>query len=151
MFMGVQGQESRGRGPPWFGMAGDLPRLLLGGLAAFAAYFAMYAFRKPLAVAGWTDVGFHPFGLDYKTALVIVQVVGYAASKLIGIRMMSSMVTTVVGTGALEPSRTMRDPVTTISPAAFSSAASAATIGALACCAAVGMAVNPAASATKEL
>ena len=89
MFMGVQGQESRGRGPPWFGMAGDLPRLLLGGLAAFAAYFAMYAFRKPLAVAGWTDVGFHPFGLDYKTALMIVQVVGYAASKLIGIRVMA--------------------------------------------------------------
>ncbi len=89
MFMGVQGQESRGRGPPWFGMAGDLPRLLLGGLAAFAAYFAMYAFRKPLAVASWTDVGFHPFGLDYKTALVIVQVVGYAASKLIGIRVMA--------------------------------------------------------------
>jgi len=28
----------------------DLPLLLLGGLAAFSAYFAMYAFRKPLAV-----------------------------------------------------------------------------------------------------
>jgi hypothetical protein len=69
--------------------ASELPRLLLGGLAAFAAYFAMYAFRKPLAVAGWSDVAFHPFGLDYKTALVIVQVVGYAASKLVGIRVMA--------------------------------------------------------------
>ena len=87
--MGMQEQDPRGQTPAGLGMAADMPRLLLGGLAAFAAYFAMYAFRKPLAVAGWTDVGFHPFGLDYKTALVIVQVVGYAASKLIGIRVMA--------------------------------------------------------------
>lgn len=87
--MGMQEQDPRGQAQPGLGMASDMPRLLLGGLAAFAAYFAMYAFRKPLAVAGWTDVGFYPFGLDYKTALVIVQVVGYAASKLIGIRVMA--------------------------------------------------------------
>jgi len=89
MLMGMQEQDPRGQAQPGLGMASDMPRLLLGGLAAFAAYFAMYAFRKPLAVAGWTDVGFYPFGLDYKTALVIVQVVGYAASKLIGIRVMA--------------------------------------------------------------
>ena len=70
---------------------GDLPVLLLGGAAAFAAYFAMYAFRKPLAVAGWGDVALHPFGVDYKTALVIVQVVGYAAAKLVGIRVMAGL------------------------------------------------------------
>jgi hypothetical protein len=83
----LQNPSRRGMTAPT--ATGDMPALLLGGLAAFAAYFAMYAFRKPLAVAGWTDVGFHPLGLDYKTALVIVQVLGYAASKLVGIRVMA--------------------------------------------------------------
>ncbi|WP_255530722.1 hypothetical protein [Novosphingobium sp. NBM11] len=36
--------------------------LLLGGLAAFSAYFAMYAFRKPIAAATFGDVGLHPLG-----------------------------------------------------------------------------------------
>lgn len=67
----------------------DLPLLLAGGLAAFAAYFAMYAFRKPIAVATFGDVAFHPFGLDYKSALVIMQVIGYALSKLVGIRVIA--------------------------------------------------------------
>lgn len=68
----------------------DLPLLLLGGLAAFTAYFAMYAFRKPLTVATFEDVGLQPFGLDYKSALVIVQVLGYAMSKVIGIRVIAA-------------------------------------------------------------
>ncbi len=69
--------------------SGEMPLLLLGGLAAFSAYFAMYAFRKPLTVATYDDVGFMPFGLDYKSALVIMQVIGYALSKLIGIRVIA--------------------------------------------------------------
>jgi len=68
----------------------DLPLLLLGGLAAFSAYFAMYAFRKPIAMATFEGVGLHPFGLDYKSALVIMQVLGYALSKLIGIRVIAA-------------------------------------------------------------
>ena len=68
----------------------NLPKLLLGGLAAFSAYFAMYAFRKPLTVATYEDVGLMPFGLDYKSALVIMQVIGYALSKLIGIRIIAA-------------------------------------------------------------
>ncbi|MFM9935975.1 MAG: DUF5690 family protein [Novosphingobium sp.] len=67
-----------------------LPVLLLGGLAAFSAYFAMYAFRKPLTVATYEDIGLMPFGLDYKSALVIMQVIGYALSKLIGIRVIAA-------------------------------------------------------------
>ncbi|MCH7627748.1 MAG: hypothetical protein IH997_03425 [Proteobacteria bacterium] len=66
-----------------------MPLLLLGGIAAFSAYFAMYAFRKPLTVATYDDVGFMPLGLDYKSALVIMQVIGYALSKLIGIRVIA--------------------------------------------------------------
>lgn len=64
--------------------------LLLGGLAAFSAYCAMYALRKPLAVASYSDIGLHPFGLDFKSALLIMQVIGYAVSKLIGIRVIAN-------------------------------------------------------------
>lgn len=67
-----------------------LPVLLLGGLAAFSAYFAMYAFRKPFTVATYEDIGLMPLGLDYKSALVIMQVIGYALSKLIGIRVIAT-------------------------------------------------------------
>lgn len=63
--------------------------LLLGGLAAFSAYFAMYAFRKPFAAATFADVGGWQFEIDYKTALLIAQVLGYALSKLIGVRVIA--------------------------------------------------------------
>lgn len=72
---------------PW--SAAELLPLLLGGLAAFSAYFAMYAFRKPLTVATFGGVDLHPLGLDYKSALVIMQVIGYAVSKFFGIRIIS--------------------------------------------------------------
>lgn len=71
-------------------LANDMPLLLLGGIAAFCAYFAMYAFRKPLAVATFDDIGLFPFGIDYKSALIIMQVIGYALSKLIGIRVIAT-------------------------------------------------------------
>lgn len=63
--------------------------LLLGGLAAFGAYFAMYAFRKPFAAATFADVAGWHFEIDYKTALLIAQVFGYALSKLIGVRVIA--------------------------------------------------------------
>lgn len=63
--------------------------LTAGGLAAFGAYFAMYAFRKPFAAGTYGDMGLLPFGLDYKTGLLIAQVIGYALSKLIGIRVIA--------------------------------------------------------------
>ncbi len=67
----------------------DRLTLILGGLAAFAAYFAMYAFRKPFAAATYVDVyGWHA-AVDYKTALLIAQVIGYALSKLIGVRVIA--------------------------------------------------------------
>jgi hypothetical protein len=59
------------------------------GLAGFAAYFSMYAFRKPFSVAIFGAVpGWH-FMLDYKIALVLAQVAGYALSKLIGVKLIS--------------------------------------------------------------
>ena len=63
--------------------------LTLGGLAAFSAYFAMYAFRKPFAAASFADQAGVLGELDYKTALLIAQVLGYALSKLIGIRVIA--------------------------------------------------------------
>ena len=61
------------------------------GLAGFAAYFSMYAFRKPFSAATFAVVpGWH-FVLDYKIALVIAQVVGYALSKMIGIKVISEL------------------------------------------------------------
>ncbi len=60
---------------------------LYGGLMAFGAYFAMYAFRKPFAVASYAAA---PAVLvQYKVALVIAQVAGYALSKFLGVKIIS--------------------------------------------------------------
>ena len=64
---------------------------LVAGLAGFCAYFSMYAFRKPFTAATFEAVpGWH-FALDYKVALVIAQVAGYAISKLIGVKVISEI------------------------------------------------------------
>jgi Family of unknown function (DUF5690) len=61
------------------------------GLAGFAAYFSMYAFRKPFSVAIFGAVpGWH-FALDYKIALVLAQVLGYAVSKMIGVKFIAEV------------------------------------------------------------
>lgn len=60
---------------------------LYGGLMAFGAYFAMYAFRRPFTVASYGDVA--PVLVEYKIALVIVQVFGYALSKVAGVKVIS--------------------------------------------------------------
>jgi hypothetical protein len=62
---------------------------LWGGLMAFGAYFAMYAFRKPFTVASYA--GAAPVLVQYKIALVIAQVLGYALSKALGIKVISEM------------------------------------------------------------
>lgn len=63
-------------------------------VAGFATYFSMYAFRKPFAAASFADVvGWH-YALDFKIALVIAQVLGYATAKFIGIRVISGMQST---------------------------------------------------------
>jgi hypothetical protein len=61
------------------------------GLAGFAAYFSMYAFRKPFSAAIFAVVpGWH-FALDYKIALVLAQVLGYAVSKMIGVKVIAEI------------------------------------------------------------
>ena len=60
---------------------------LYGGGMAFGAYFAMYAFRKPFTVASFADAA--PVLVEYKIALVIAQVFGYALSKVAGVKVIS--------------------------------------------------------------
>ncbi|KAF1006005.1 MAG: hypothetical protein GAK28_02913 [Luteibacter sp.] len=57
---------------------------VLAGLAAFCVYSCMYAFRKPFSAASYDGMSW--LGLDYKIWLVIAQVLGYALSKMLGLR-----------------------------------------------------------------
>ena len=71
--------------------SGPITFTTVAGLAGFAAYFAMYAFRKPFSAATFSHVPGWDFALDYKIALVLAQVAGYALSKLIGIKVISEL------------------------------------------------------------
>ena len=62
---------------------------LYGGLMAFGTYFAMYAFRRPFTVSSYADAP--PMLVNFKIALVIAQVLGYALSKVAGIKVISEM------------------------------------------------------------
>jgi len=61
--------------------------------AAFSTYFCMYAFRKPFAVGTYEGVALLP-GLpemDLKILYIVAQVVGYASSKFLGIKVVSEL------------------------------------------------------------
>lgn len=75
----------------WLRTAPPAAFALYGGSAAFFAYFAMYAYRKPFSAASYTHVAGWPFAIDFKIMLVIAQVAGYALSKLIGVKIVSEM------------------------------------------------------------
>jgi hypothetical protein len=64
---------------------------IVAGTAGFCAYFAMYAFRKPFTAATFAHVAGWHFRLDYKIALVLAQVAGYALSKFIGVKVVSEI------------------------------------------------------------
>ena len=69
------------------------PPLVFGayaGLMTFGTYFSIYAFRKAFAAAHFS--GLAPvLTVEYKVALVIAQVFGYALSKLIGVRVIAEL------------------------------------------------------------
>ena len=75
----------------WLAKANPVVFVAFAGLAGFCAYFSMYAFRKPFTAATFDVVAGWDFALDYKIALVIAQVAGYALSKLIGIKVIAEM------------------------------------------------------------
>lgn len=62
-------------------------------MAAFSTYFCMYAFRKPFAVGTFEGEVALPLAgaLSLKSLYVIAQVLGYAASKFLGIKVVSEM------------------------------------------------------------
>lgn len=59
------------------------------GLACFLAYFCMYMFRKPFTAG--TYAGLTSMGVDYKIVIIIAQVLGYAISKFIGIKVIAEL------------------------------------------------------------
>jgi hypothetical protein len=65
--------------------------VLVTGAVAFAAYGSVYALRKPFTAAAFD--GMQLWGVQYKIALVIAQVAGYALSKFLGIRIISGLKT----------------------------------------------------------
>jgi hypothetical protein len=65
--------------PPWV-------LTVYASAAAFAAYFCMYAFRKPFTAASFSGVKIGGLAIGFKTAAVIGQVLGYTLSKFIGIK-----------------------------------------------------------------
>ncbi len=75
----------------WLERAHPLAFTLFAGLAGFCAYFSMYAFRKPFAAATFGAVEGWSFAVDYKIALVLAQVAGYALSKMIGVKVISEI------------------------------------------------------------
>ncbi len=69
--------------------ASPLVFVVVAGLFAFMAYCCVYALRKPFTAGTYS--GLQLFGVQFKIALVIAQVAGYALSKFIGIRIISGM------------------------------------------------------------
>ena len=75
----------------WLSKASPLAFTAFASLAGFATYFCMYAFRKPFAAASFGAVAGWHYTLDFKIALVIAQVLGYATAKFIGIKVIAAM------------------------------------------------------------
>jgi hypothetical protein len=58
-------------------------------VAAFGTYFCMYAFRKPFTASTYADITL--WGMGFKSVLVLAQVLGYALSKFLGIKVVSEV------------------------------------------------------------
>jgi len=68
-------------------------------LAAFLLYTCVYGFRKTFAVATFDGVDY--LGISYKVWLVVFQVIGYAMSKFIGIKVIAELKTSTRFAGIL--------------------------------------------------
>jgi MFS family permease len=69
--------------------ASPLAVLLLSSISACCIYVCTYSFRKSFAAATFQGQVF--WKIDYKVLLVIAQVIGYATSKIIGIKFISEV------------------------------------------------------------
>ncbi len=73
----------------WLTQTNTLTQSLYIALAAFFLYTCVYAFRKSFSAA--TFEGLSYLQIDYKVWLVMFQVIGYAASKFVGIKVISEL------------------------------------------------------------
>lgn len=62
---------------------------ILAVTAAFGVYFCMYGFRKPFTAAGYQETSV--FGIGYKSVAITAQVLGYTASKFLGVVILSGI------------------------------------------------------------
>lgn len=67
----------------------DILFILWAGGAALLSYSLVYALRKPYTAAAFD--GLDIWGVDYKVAVTIAQIIGYVLSKLIGIKVISEL------------------------------------------------------------
>ena len=67
----------------------DFLFILYAGGLAFLSYSLVYALRKPYTAASFE--GLELFNMDYKVVVTIAQIVGYALSKFIGIKLISEL------------------------------------------------------------
>ena len=63
--------------------------ILWAGGTALLSYSLVYALRKPFTAAEFE--GLQVWGMDYKIAVSIIQLVGYVCSKLLGIKFISEL------------------------------------------------------------
>ncbi|MDQ6889998.1 MAG: DUF5690 family protein, partial [Bacteroidota bacterium] len=63
---------------------------LFAAVITFLTYASVYAFRKPFTVGSFTRAPLI-FGMEYKDALVIIQVIGYMLSKFYGIKFIAEL------------------------------------------------------------
>jgi MFS family permease len=73
----------------WISQRKSYLQTILISMLAFLTYACMYGIRKPFTAAEFQGITLA--GFDYKTLLILSQVVGYALSKFIGIRVISAM------------------------------------------------------------
>lgn len=63
---------------------------IFAAIISFLTYASVYAFRKPFTVGRFSHAPLI-FGMEYKDALVIVQVIGYMLSKFYGIKFIAEL------------------------------------------------------------
>ena len=73
----------------WLVQTNTVTQTVYTGLASFCLYSCVYAFRKTFSAATFEGMVF--LHIDYKVWLVTTQVLGYAASKFAGIKIISEL------------------------------------------------------------
>ncbi|MFZ4708123.1 MAG: DUF5690 family protein [Bacteroidales bacterium] len=73
----------------WLTRRNSIIQTIYISLIAFLTYACMYGIRKPFTVGSFEGLTWG--GMDYKALLIISQVIGYAISKFIGIKVISEM------------------------------------------------------------